>query len=86
MPFGDWVKCRKFKNHKQDGWVEGHLLDWNSSMFPLCSALIFDPESIKLWVWEFNFDVLQRFHTLVFGNTRPDRYAVLSHREISWRS
>ena len=66
-------------------WVEGHLLDWNSSMFPFCSALIFDPESIKLWVWEFNFDVLQRFHTLVFGNTRPDRYAVLQHREIVWK-
>ena len=81
----NWIKCLKFKNNKPNGWVEGHLLDWDKSFFPFCSALIFDPENKQLWKWVYNLNVDTGLKTLVFGNTRPDRYAVLQHREISWR-
>ncbi len=83
MKFG-WVKCRKFKDNKPSGWCEGNLLVWDKSFFPFCSCLFFNPEKKKLWRWDFNLSVLQGQDTLHFGNTRPDRYAVLQHREILW--
>ena len=80
-----WIKCRLFEGHLPSGWVEGHCLVWDKRFFPFCDALVFDPESRKLWKWCFNLDVLSGTQTLVFGNTRPLEYGVLQHREIVWK-
>jgi len=80
-----WIKCRKFKGHKVSGWEEGNLLVWDRTNYPFCSALFFNPQTNKIWKWDFNLSVLQGVKTLILGNTRPDEYAVLQHKEILWR-
>jgi len=80
-----WIKCRKYKNHKPNGWEQGNIVVWDNTLYPKQSVLFFNPETHKLWKWVFNADVLQGQNNCVVGNTNPTEYAVLSHTEISWK-
>jgi len=80
-----WIKCRLYEGHKPSGWIEGYCLVWDKRFFPFVDALLFDPESKKVWKWRFNLGVETGTQTLVFGNTRPLEYGVLQHREIVWK-